>query len=191
MSTRSVKLVAMGVGVVAIGLGVAVACAQAQPARPAARGGEPIPETTVVVLDAKARTVTPQIGLLRQKSTVKLQVKSLAPGQTLEIDFRVQGTPSVKGPPPMARSPRGRSTRPGGPLGSTTWSCGRRTTLTTSGWSIRWSSWWISRYFSKRRTAGSSRTSRMSGFVRRSSTEPPSRAFRVLRTASARSPQIA
>ena len=110
MSTRSVKLVVMRVGVAAIGLGVAVACAQAQPARPAARGGEPIPETTVVVLDAKARTVTPQIGLLRQKSTVKLQVKSLAPGQTLEIDFRVQGTPSVKGPFARTQKWRGRYT---------------------------------------------------------------------------------
>ena len=111
MSTSSVKLVGLGVGVAAIGLGVAVACAQAQPVpKPVPRAGDPFPVTTVVVLDAKARTVKPQIALLRRGDKVQLQVQSLAPGQTLEIDFRVQGSPSVKGP--FARTQRWRGRYP-------------------------------------------------------------------------------
>jgi hypothetical protein len=113
MSARSVKLVALGVGVVSVGLGVAVACAQAQPvaAKPGVRAGGPFPVTTVVVFDAKARTVKPQIGLLRTGDKIQVQVTSLAPGQTLEIDFRVQGAPAgVKGPFARTQRWRGRYT---------------------------------------------------------------------------------
>lgn len=111
MSTGSVKLVALGVGVVAIGLGVAVACAQAQPVpKPGPRAGDPFPLTTVVVFDAKAKTVTPVIALLRRDDEVQLQVKNLEGGQTLEIDFRVQGGPGVKGPFKRTQKWRGRYT---------------------------------------------------------------------------------
>jgi hypothetical protein len=102
-----VKLVALGVGVVSIGLAVAVACAQAQP-RP--KAGEPFPVTTLVVYDARARTVKPQIGLLRTGDKVQLQVQNLASGQTLEIDFRVQGANNVKGPFARSQKWRGRYT---------------------------------------------------------------------------------
>ena len=110
MNARSVKLVALGAGVVSIGLGLAVACAQAQPAKPPGpRAGAPFPVTTVVVFDAKARTVKPQIGLLRTGDKVQLQVTNLAGGQTLEIDFRVQGAPTgVKGPFARTQKWRGR-----------------------------------------------------------------------------------
>ena len=111
MSARGVKLVALGVGVVAIGLGVAVACAQAQPAaKGGPRAGEPFPVTTVVVFDARARTVKPQIGLLRKGDKVQLHVQNLAAGQTLEIDFRVQGATNVKGPFARTQRWRGRYT---------------------------------------------------------------------------------
>jgi hypothetical protein len=114
MSARSVKLVALGVGIISVGLGVAVACAQVQPPTPkppVVRAGDPFPVTTVVVFDAKARTATPQIGLLRRGAMVQLQVANLAAGQTLEIDFRVQGAPTgVKGPFARTQKWRGRYT---------------------------------------------------------------------------------
>jgi len=107
MSVRSVKLVALGAGVVSICVGVAVACAQAQSVP---KGGEPFPVTTVVTLDARARTVKPQIGLLRKGDKVQLKVANLATGQTLEIDFRVQGANNVKGPFARTQRWRGRYT---------------------------------------------------------------------------------
>lgn len=111
MSTRSVKLVALSVGVAVIGLGVAVACAQAQPVpKPGPRVADPFPVTTVVVFDAKAKTVTPVIALLRKDGKVDLEVRNLAGRQTLEIDFRVQGAPSVKGPFAKTQTWRGRYT---------------------------------------------------------------------------------
>jgi hypothetical protein len=111
MYARSVKLVALGVGVVSVCLGVAVACAQAQPVAtgPGAGVDEPFPVTKEVVFDAKEKSVTPQIGLLRTRSKVQFRVKGLAAGQTLEIDFRVQqggAEAGVKGP--FARSQRWR-----------------------------------------------------------------------------------
>jgi hypothetical protein len=64
--------------------------------------------TTVVTIDVKARTVKPLIGLLRKGDKVELAVKGLEKGQTLEVDFRVQGggETGVKGP--FARSQRWR-----------------------------------------------------------------------------------
>jgi hypothetical protein len=66
--------------------------------------------TTVVVYDARARTVKPQIGLLRTGDKVQLQVQNLASGQTLEVDFRVQGATNVKGPFARTQKWRGRYT---------------------------------------------------------------------------------
>jgi hypothetical protein len=110
MSGRSVKRVALGLGVVAVGIAVAVACAQAQPAAGGQADKKPFAVTTVVVFDAKAKTVTPQIALLRRDDDVLLQVKNLGGGQTLEIDFRVQGGPGVKGPFRRTQKWRGRYT---------------------------------------------------------------------------------
>lgn len=111
MSVKSVKLVALGVGVVSIGIGVAVACAQPQPVpKPGTKGGGPFPVTTEVVFDARARTVKPQIALLRTGDKVLLKVANLAGGQTLEIDFRVQGANNVKGPFARTQKWRGRYT---------------------------------------------------------------------------------
>lgn len=110
MSVKSVKLVALGVGVVSIGLGVAVACAQAQPVATKKAAGVPFPVTTEVVFDAKERTVKPQIGLLRTGDRVQLKVTNLAAGQSLEIDFRVQGAANVKGPFARTQRWRGRYT---------------------------------------------------------------------------------
>jgi hypothetical protein len=109
MSVRSVKLVALGVGAVSICIGVAVACAQAQSVPP--KGSGPFPVTTEVVLDARGRTVKPEIGLLRTGDKVVLSVANLGAGQTLEIDFHVQGFPAgVKGPFARTQKWRGRYT---------------------------------------------------------------------------------
>jgi hypothetical protein len=106
MSVRSVKLVALGVGVVSICIGVAVACAQAQSV---VKGSGPFPVTTEVTIDARGRTVKPEIGLLRTGDRVQLTVANLGAGQTLEIDFRVQGFPAgVKGPFARTQKWRGR-----------------------------------------------------------------------------------
>jgi hypothetical protein len=108
MSVRSVKLVALSVGVVSICIGVAVACAQAQSV---AKGIGPFPVTTEVVIDARSRTVKPEIGLLRTGDKVLLTVANLGTGQTLEIDFHVQGFPAgVKGPFARTQKWRGRYT---------------------------------------------------------------------------------
>lgn len=103
-----IKNVVLGVVVVSTGLAAAIACAQSPPAAPKAGAREPFAVTTVVTIDVKARTVKPLIGLLRKGDKVELLVKGLEKGQTLEIDFRVQGgaETAVKGP--FARSQRWR-----------------------------------------------------------------------------------
>jgi hypothetical protein len=90
-------------------LGAFVACAYAQgraPGKGAARGSFPV--DTSVVVDVKARSVTPSIALLTPGATLELVVKGLAAGQTLELDFHVQG--GVKGPFARTQRWRGRYT---------------------------------------------------------------------------------
>ena len=108
MGAIRLKNVVLGVVVVATGLAAAIACAQPQPVAPKAGALEPFAVTTVVTVDVKAKSVRPKIGLLRTGDKVKLEVKGLTAGQTLEIDFRVQGgaETGVKGP--FARSQRWR-----------------------------------------------------------------------------------
>ena len=109
MGAIHLKNVVLGVVVVSTGLAAAIACAQSQPAaHPKAGALEPFAVTTVVTIDVKARTVKPLIGLLRKGDKVDLRVKGLAAGQSLEVDFRVQGgaETGVKGP--FARSQRWR-----------------------------------------------------------------------------------
>jgi hypothetical protein len=95
-----IKNVVLGVVVVSTGLAAAIACAQSQTVapKPAARV-ESFAATTDVWFDVKKTTVTPQIGLVSPGDKVQFHVQGLASGQTLEIDFRVQGAPkAVKGP---------------------------------------------------------------------------------------------
>lgn len=108
MGAMRLKNLVLGVVVVSTGLAAAIACAQSQPAAPKPGGREPFKVTSVVTIDVKARTVTPLIGLLRKGDKVELLVKGLERGQTLEIDFRVQGggETGIKGP--FARSQRWR-----------------------------------------------------------------------------------
>src|SRR5260221_8502241 len=101
------KGVVLGVVVVSSGLAAAIACAQRQPA-PKGGGREPFAVATVVTIDVKARTVKPLIGLLRKGDKVELEVKGLAAGQTLEIDFRVQGGAETGLKGPFARSQKWR-----------------------------------------------------------------------------------
>ncbi|HSB60382.1 MAG TPA: hypothetical protein VLI67_01590 [Vicinamibacteria bacterium] len=88
---------------------LAVACVYAQgrpPVKGAARTSFPV--DTTVAIDAGARTVRPLIALLPPGATIDLAVAGLAPGQTLEVDFRVQR--GVKGPFARSQRMRGRYT---------------------------------------------------------------------------------
>ncbi|PYQ24368.1 MAG: hypothetical protein DMF79_01910 [Acidobacteria bacterium] len=99
------KDVVLALGVLSAG----VACVYAQtraPGKGATRTSFPI-DTTVVV-DVKARSVKPLISLLTPGASIELVVKGLATGQTLELDFRVQG--GFKGPFARTQRWRGRYT---------------------------------------------------------------------------------
>ncbi len=90
-------------------LGAGVACAYAQGPAPGKGGGRTIfPLDTQVVVDVKARSVTPLIALLTPGATIDLVVKGLAAGQTLELDFHVQS--GFKGPFARTQRWRGRYT---------------------------------------------------------------------------------
>ena len=96
------KDVVLALGVLSAG----VACVYAQTRAPGkgAATRTSFPVDTTVVVDAKTRTVKPLVALLAPGSSIDLVVTGLAAGQTLELDFHVQG--GVKGP--FARSQRWR-----------------------------------------------------------------------------------
>ena len=86
---------------------LAVACVYAQgkpPVKGAARTSFPV--DTTVAIDVSARTVRPLIALLTPGATIDLAVAGLAPGQRLEVDFRVRR--DVKGPFARSQKVRGR-----------------------------------------------------------------------------------
>ncbi len=86
-------------------LGAGVACVYAQTRAP---GKGSFPVDTTVVFDVRARTVKPLVALLTPGSSIDLVVKGLTAGQTLELDFHVQG--GVKGPFARTQKVRGRYT---------------------------------------------------------------------------------
>ena len=104
MSVKSLKTGTVSMGLLLVA--VALACAQTRPPAAKAASGS-FPVDTRVTLDVKQRSVRPLIALIPPGAGLELAVVGLADGQSLEIDFVVQG--GSKGPfAKAAASVRGR-----------------------------------------------------------------------------------
>ena len=88
MSVKSLKTGTVSMGLLLVA--VALACAQTRPPAAKAASGS-FPVDTRVTLDAKQRTIEPRIALIPPGAALELVVTGLADGQSLEIDFAVQG----------------------------------------------------------------------------------------------------